>query len=145
MPTTDVSDTGQGATITFSSTTFAARVVSINLGKWSMGRLDDSVLATTGFRKYIANDLTDHDEIEVTMRFPTKLTLPTLGGTTTQTMTITFPLRTGPGGETTAATLAGTGFFSELGFPTLALGQIQEGTYKISFDGSTGPAFTASA
>jgi hypothetical protein len=110
-----------------------------------MGRLDDSTLATTGFRDYIANDLTDHDEIEVTMRFPTKLTLPTLGGTTTQTMTITFPMRSGPGGETTAATLAGTGFFTEIGFPTLALGQIQEGTYKISFDGATGPAFTASA
>lgn len=143
MALADVSDTGLGATITFSSTTFAARVTSITSPTWSVDSLDDSTLSTTGYKEYIASDLSEPGEMTVEIMFPTSLDLPTIGGTS-ETITLTFPLRSGAGGEGTAATLAGTGYFSEIVFPALQIGTIQKGTYKVKFDGKTGPAFTKS-
>ncbi len=140
MAITDVSDTGAGATITFGTTTFAARIRSIQIGEWSVEMLDDSILSSTGFRKMIASDLTSATPVVVNMAFPTGLTLPTIGGTA-ETMTITFPLRSA-GGETTAANIAGTAQFTKIVFPTLQLGQLQEGSYEFMWTGGTGPTFT---
>lgn len=140
MAVSDVSDTGAGATITFGTTTFAARIRSIQIGEWSIEMLDDSVLASTGFKKMIASDLKTASPVVVNMAFPTTLDLPTIGGTA-ETITITFPLRS-HGGETTAANIAGTAQFTKIVFPTLQLGALQEGGYEFQWTGATGPTFT---
>lgn len=141
MPLADVSDTGLGATIAFSSTTFAARVVGITNPTWSVEKLDDSTLASTGYKKFIPSDLVDPGEVTVEIMWPTSLALPTIGGAS-ETITITFPLRSGAGGEGTAANIAGTGFFSEIVVAPLQIGTIQKGSFKIVFDGGTGPTNT---
>jgi hypothetical protein len=144
MPTVDVSDTGQGATIAFSSTTFAARIEYIRIGDQTIEDLDDSVLSSTGFKEYISGDLVEPGGVTYGIMFPTSLTLPTVGGTP-ETATITFPLRSGAGGEDTAASIAGSGYFKKLGGTELRLGTIQKAEIEFKFDGKTGPTFTASA
>ena len=151
MPVTEThADTGAGATISFSSTTFAAKIRSMKLPNWMVDDLDKSTLDNTTYKSYVPSDLVEPGEVSVTCLFPTSLTLPTVAATVTETCTITFPLRkvastTTTSNETTAANMAGTGYFKSFDFPTLQLGTLQEATFVFKFDGGTGPTFTKSA
>lgn len=150
MPITEThADTGAGATITFSSTTFAAKIRSIQLPTWTVDDLEKSTLDTTAYKEFVPSDLVDPGEVSVTCLFPTSLTLPTVAATVTETCTITFPLRkvastTTTSNETTAANIAGSGYFKSFQFPNLQLGNLQEATFVFKFDGDTGPTFTKS-
>lgn len=151
MPVTEThADTGAGATISFSSTTFAAKIRSIQLPTWAVDDLEKSTLDTTAYKEFVPSDLVEPGEVSVTCLFPTSLTLPTVAATVTETCTITFPLRkvastTTTSNETTAANIAGTGYFKSFAFPNLQLGNLQEATFVFKFDGDTGPTFTKSA
>lgn len=143
-------DTGAGATITFSSTTFAAKIRSIQLPTWAVDDLEKSTLDTASYKEFVPSDLVEPGEVSVTCLFPTSLTLPTVAATVTETCTITFPLRkvastTTTSNETTAANIAGSGYFKSFAFPNLQLGNLQEATFVFKFDGDTGPTFTKSA
>jgi hypothetical protein len=142
MPVTDVPDLGSGATIAFSTTTFAAKVRKITLPDIGVEEYDVSTLDTNNHMKTIAGDLKNAGSVVVTILAPSGLTLPTIA-TTPETCTVTFPLRAN-GGEAGAATFAGTGFFKRYKHPELAVGVVQEAEYEFRFDGSTGPAFTKS-
>lgn len=142
MALTQVQDTGNGATLTFSSTTFSVPIKVLVPPEWSIDVLDVSALSTTGFEKKIASDLKKVTPVTYDFYWDTGKSLPTIAGTA-ETITITFPLRSGAGGEGTAANLAGTGFISGIKFPQLANGEVQMGTITLQFDGSTGPAWTA--
>lgn len=144
MAAVDVSDTGQGATIAFSSTTFAARIEYIRTNEQTIEDLDDSVLSSTGHKEYIASDLIEPGSVTYGIMWPTSLDLPSIGGTP-ETATITFPLRDGLGNEETAATIAASGYFKKIGGTELRLGQIQKAEIEFKFDGKTGPTFTKSA
>jgi hypothetical protein len=134
-------DTGNGATITYATTSWAVKVKSLALPAHMREPLDASTLDTTGFEKTIQGDLTKRPVLKCKALFDTFLNIPSLTSTP-ETVTITFPTRTG---ETTAASYAGTGFFQNIQMPTLANAQVQEVDFDIVFDGGTGPTFTKSA
>lgn len=140
-------DTGNGATLTLalyngtSAITAALDVISITPGAFTAAPIDVSTLSTSGTREMIPNDLATVGESTATFKWLTagaKPTLPSVAGT----ITLTYPLRTG---ETTAATLTGTGFITNLQAPSMANGELQVGTIGWQWDGDTGPTFTASA
>ena len=94
MPVTEThADTGAGATITFSGTTFAAKIRSIQLPTWSIEDLEKSTLDTTAYKEFVPSDLVEPGEVSVTCLMPTSIDLPVVAATVTETCTITFPLR----------------------------------------------------
>lgn len=135
-----VGDTGNGATLTFGTTSLALLWETISIGEESIEMLDVSVLATTAFQEMIASDLKQTPEVTVT--FVTN----TIGahvavGAAPETITITAPQRTG---ETGGATYAGTAVITSFKrFGELANGTIQKGELKFKYDGDTGPTWTA--
>lgn len=134
-------DTGNGATVTFatSSLALAADAQTIDIGEETIELLDVSKLSTTGYMERVASDLKDPPEVTLTVLFNTEDAAPTVGGAP-ETITVTFPLRTG---QSAAATLAGTGVITSFKLPNLANGQVQQAQVKFKYDGDTGPTFTA--
>lgn len=140
MALSQVMDTGNGATLTFSSTTFAVALKKINGFEESVERLLTSSLATTTYNDYIPSDLKDPPEVVVDFYWDTGKDMPALGNTA-ETITITYPVRTN-GGEASGATYAGTGFIKSIKYPDLENGAVQMGSMTLCFNGATGPAFT---
>ncbi len=134
-------DTGNGATLTFGTTTYSVKIKSITLPSHSRDPLDASTLDTTGFEKSIQGDLTKRPMMKVSFLWDTFYAIPSLSSAP-ETVTVTFPQRTG---ESAAATYAGTAFFQNVQFPTLANGTVQEASMDICFDGGTGPTWTKSS
>lgn len=145
MPLTG--DTGNGATLSLaifngtSAITASLDIISISPGEVTVASVDVSTLATTGVMEKIPSDLADVGESTATFKWLTagaKPTLPSAAGT----FTITFPLRSG---ESTAATMTGTGFLTRLKAPEFQNGQLQVGELSWQWDGDVGPTLTASA
>lgn len=133
----DAVDTGLGATVTFSG--LSAPVVSIEFGEQTIDMLDSSYLGTTGFVAKIVGDLIDAGDVTIEFLFDTPDTPITTGSN--QTLTITWPQRTG---EAAAATMAGTAILVSNGFPSLVRNEIQRGSHTFEWDGQTGPTYTVS-
>lgn len=131
-------DTGNGSTITFSTSSLSLLITSIQIGEETIDMLDVSLLATTDFMLEIASDLKKAPEVTVQAVHGTLLDLPVVGAAP-ETMTITLPLRTGEG---TAANYAGTAVFTSRKLPSLENGQVQIFEFKFKYDGDTGPAYT---
>ena len=144
MAVTATRDTGHGASITFGTTSWSGKITGIptNLSK-TVPRVDISYLGTSGQREYMPGDLEDLGEITLDVAFESKTGLPATG-TGSETITITWPLAPG-GGGVTAATLAGTGFITAVQYPPLQTNTMQVGQITLSFDGFTGPTWTAEA
>ena len=136
-----IGDTGQGATVTFETSGVTGCVRSIALPEWVMESVDATCLADTGFSKKIPGDLTDAGEAQIVTVFAADEAPPTPG--TVETLTVTFPI--GDPTNTVAATLAGTGFISTTGLPNMATNELMELNITFTYDGDTGPAFTAEA
>lgn len=143
-----MSDTGNGATLTLATTGAIGSIVEMTLPEWTLEKIDDSHLGTTNFRTYIPGDLAEPGEITATLIFDSELTTyPAIASTTDstwenpQTVTVTFPISNTS--NTSAATLAGTGFITGFSFPQLANNTLQTATITVAFDGKTEPAFTA--
>jgi len=140
-------DTGNGATLTlalFNGTTAltaSLSVISITPGAMTVSPVDVSVLATTGYMESIPGDLASIAESTATYKWLTSAVTPTLPSAA-GTCTLTFPLRSG---ETTAATMTGTGYLTSVQAPAMENGTLQVGTVGWQWDGETGPSFTVSA
>lgn len=132
-----MADTGNGATLTRSG--FTVDIVSINIGDQTIDLLDVSLISTTGFMEKISADLADAGSFTVEYLFDSTDADVTLGGAAAST-TITFPSQGG-----TAATLAGTAICTSKKFPDLQNNELQTASATFSWDGKTGPAFTAEA
>ena len=130
-----MADTGNGATLTRSG--FTVDIVSISIGEQTIDLLDISLISSTGFMKKIAADLADSGEFSVEYLFDSTDADVALGGAAAST-TITFPSQGG-----TAATLAGTAICTSKKYPDLQNNQLQTATATFTWDGVTGPAFTA--
>ena len=121
--------TGQGSTVTIGSAVGCVR--SVTLPTFSMDSIDASCLSDTGFMKKISADLSDAGEVQIVAAY---------GGASQEltgeqeTITITF----GDGGS-----LSGTGFISAVDHGSLETGGLMEITTTFTFDGDTGPAYTA--
>lgn len=133
-------DTGNGATITFGTYAGTLTIIDMDLGERGVEDLDISHLGTSGDMEMMPSDLRSTNEVKLTVQWDTSDTPPVPGGAP-ETVTITFPLRTG---EATAANLAGTAYFKTVKFPVLANGTVQQGEITIKYDGATGPTYTAS-
>lgn len=134
-------DTGHGATLTLSVNTGAYKIRRIRLFKESVPVVDISYLGTSGHRETMPGDLTDIDEMEVTILFEAVTGLPAVGGV--ETVTTTFPLQSS--GATTAANIAGTGFVTARTWPELQTNAEMTSVVSIQMDGATGPTYTAAS
>jgi hypothetical protein len=140
-------DTGNGATLTlaiFNGTTAltaALDVISITPGAITVAPIDVSTLATSTVMEHIPGDLASVGESSATYKWLTSATVPTLPSAA-GTCTLTFPLRSG---ETTAATMTGTGFITSVQAPAMENGTLQVGQISWQWDGETGPSFTVGA
>ena len=104
-----------------------------------MESIDASCLSDTGYMKKIAADLVDAGTVQVTAVFePTDVPFTPDGSS--DTITITLPVA-----STTGGILTGTGFISEATLPSVEIGGLLEQTFTFTFDGETGPTFTAGA
>lgn len=137
-----MADTGHGTTIAFATTTgFTPAVLEIELPEFAREALEDTVLNQTGGKKtYIPDDLYDPGETRVRFQWDQSAgTFPPISAAA-ESITVTFGLKSG---ESTAATLAGTGFLINSGGVSVVQGEIMEGEFVIKWDGKTGPTFTA--
>jgi hypothetical protein len=143
MAITAKPDTGHGATVTFGTTSWSGKLMGIptNLS-FTRPRVETTYLGTSTNRTYMPGDLNELGEITLDVMFESAVGLPAIG-TVAETITITFPLP--GGGAATAANIAGTGFITATSFPPLQTGALQQGSITFTFDGGTGPTFTAAA
>lgn len=128
---------GNSATITFGTSTFTPIVVSIDGLEETLEALQDSDLSTTNTHTYVAADLRELAPLSATIRWEQN-DLPPIAGVS-ETITITYARESG---ESTPATLAGTGFLTSRRSPDLANDTIAEGTITIQYDGKTAPTYT---
>lgn len=142
MAVTAKPDTGHGATITFATTAWTGKIIGMptNLDK-QRPRVQTTHLGTTTNHSYMPGDLDELGELEFDVRFEAATGLPATGAAP-ETITVTWPLAPGGGGAT-GASLAGTGFITGATYPPMQTGVLQTGKIKVSFDGGTGPTWTA--
>lgn len=131
--------TGLGATAVFSGdiTLTGLRVKSISPVIQQIAELDDTALDSVGYYEKCPDDLATAESVELEVYADLKKVIP-VG--TVGTLTITFPLQDT---QTVAATVSGTGWISRDSKPQLAAGSRLMQTLVWTFDGKTGPAFTA--
>lgn len=120
--------TGNGTTVSgLGQTTFVKKVSGIND---KLGNFDISVLSSTGYKKVKKTDLADTVTAVVEcFHIGNAIALGTAG-----TFTITWP---------SAGTFIGTGYISDIKYPDAENGSAMMMGYSITFDGATGPAYTA--
>lgn len=137
-------DTGNSATVTFSTSTLSYNFTGIDLGSEAVGKIEKSHLLTTGFKAYMPEDLDEPGEIVLDYQFDNSSTQPALG--TVETITVTAPTanRASDGqAQATPATWVGTGFITDIKRPSMQNNTLQVGQLTFAFDGGTGPTFTA--
>lgn len=132
-------DTGNGATLTRSG--FTVDITSISIGNQSIGTVDTSLLATTGFMTKIAEDLVDAGALTVEFNFDTSDAgeWPTVGGAAVST-TVTFPIH--DSGNATNATVVGTAILTDFKPPDFNNNELQKASATFTWDGETGPTWT---
>jgi hypothetical protein len=133
-----IGDTGNGATLTFATSSLSLAITQIQIGEQTIDMLDVSTLATTSDQEMTASDLKKTQEVTGTAIYVGSATLPVVGATA-ETMTVTLPLFTG---TTTAANLAGTAQFTSSKLPDISNGNIMMYQFKFKFNGDTGPTYT---
>lgn len=142
MAVTAKPDTGHGMTLTLATTSWTGKIIGMptNLDL-QRPRVKTSYLGTATNDTYMPGDLNEMGEMELDVRFEAATGVPATG-TVPETITVTWPLAPGGGGAT-GASLAGTGFITGVTYPPMQTGVLQQGKIKISFDGVTGPTWTA--
>lgn len=134
-------DTGNGATVAFTTGSFTAAIISVEPGGKSRETLDASGLATTGDAEMEPGDLWRHEPWTVNYFVDPTAAAKTEPPLAKDTLTVTLPSQTGG----TDATYAGTGFVINVQPPTLENDNLMRGSFQFQFDGKTGPTFTAEA
>lgn len=102
-----MADVGTGATITFATSGFAAKIMSFTGPSFERPSIDKTHLADTVSRKFMPGDLYDAGELGIEFQFDPQLTPPISGAV--ETVTITWPV---PSGLTNAGTWAFSGFMT---------------------------------
>ena len=133
-------NTGNGVTLTFGGSAFVGFITNIKGPTLKRAVVDTTDLSDTVNMSSIQGDLTEWDEIEVEFNWNDETGGPTITAAAAS-IVLTFPI----GGLATAADLTGTGFITEVSYPTFANDELQKGTAKLKFDGETGPTHTAGA
>ena len=132
-----MSGTGQSSTVAFGTSGFSGNIHVIGGTEMSRDSISDSNLTTTTFETSIPADLVEPGEFQVEFEYDPN-TQPPISGVA-ETITVTSPV---PSGSSNAATLAGTGYCTKFGTPSLQKNTLMMATATIKWDGKTGPAFT---
>ena len=134
--------TGHGAALV-TNDTFVASIISISGTDQTREMIDTSHLGTTVTMTKVEGDLVDTGEVSIEYLFDPAATteipaIATLAGT----FTITFPVSVS---GNTAGTLAGTGFWTSVGYPELVTGGLMKGsgTFKWTGGAANQPSYTA--
>ncbi len=119
---------GNGTTVSgLGQTTFVKKVTG---PKEKIGTFDTTDLDTTGYKTLEKQDLADNPVVTVECyHIGSAITLGSVG-----TFTITYP---------SAGSYAGTGIVTAVNRPDAESGVAMMCSYEVTFDGYTGPAFTA--
>ena len=137
--------TGNGTTIAFTTTAITSTVISIGDMDFTRPRISDSTLGTIGYEEYLQGDLVDHGEVEVTCVLDPALMATDITGTfladpraVPDTCTITYDDL-----ETAGSKVVGTAFLTGFKVGAVENNARIEGTFTFSWDGKTGPTWTA--
>lgn len=130
-------DQGTGATIAFTTSSFAANITKIGGFEQTRESLEVTQLTSTTSRKFQPADLIDPGEFEVEFYYDPDDQPPISGAV--ETTTITMPK---PSGYTNAATIAGTAFCTSFTTPDLEANKVMVAKAKFKWSGGTGPTFT---
>ena len=140
---------GNGTTFTVTGTNATVgTVIAITPPEESVDDIDDDYLGVTDYHEMTPGLVAHLGKMQITSIFnpdavaandaASPHVLPALGIVTTGTLT--FLARAG---QTTGATLIGTGYLSKRGASELATDQRVTNQLDWQFDGKTGPAYTA--
>lgn len=134
-------DTGLGGTCGFTTlSSFSPAYREIELPPlFELETIESDHLGNTDYAENQLADLSPAGVVKLVAIFDTADTLPGIGDT--DTITVTFPQRSGESG---AATYSGTGQFKKVGLPKLMRGELQMMEIEFQLNGDTGPAFTKS-
>lgn len=139
----DIPKTGNTGTCVLGTSALAFPLTKIGEWQTTRGKLESSSLATTDFKEYEPDDLSEPGEVDVEGHFQGGTAIEGKIKSAAETITITYPKTDAT--STAAANLAGTGFLTMIGLPELVNGSLMKAKFKIAFDGKTGPAYTAQA
>ena len=137
-----IADTGNGASLTFSTFTQSFAIESITVGSQSVEPLEISTLGTTGHKRYIPTDLLETPEGSAVVLFDQKeglsgaqttQVLPAPG--TTALVTITFPKQVATVAASNQANFAGTCFITSIEYPELVNDTVMKATINWKLDG----------
>lgn len=116
-------DLGHGTAITFSSS-FLARLMSLEWTGIKREAVEASTLATTGGRIFLAGDIYDPGELKGQIQFDTDATPPITGAA--ETVTVTFP---------DAETWAASGFLTEFEISGIESDAVMVADFTIKLSG----------
>lgn len=132
-----MADTGNGATITFGTTSFTAQFTMIGGTTQTRPMLNISHLGTTTKELFMVGDLYDPGEFEAEFWFNPNDQPPISNAI--ETVTITFPV---PSGSSNGATLAGTAACSGWTSGQCRNNEVMSARATIKWTGGTGPTWT---
>lgn len=136
-------DTGALGTFAFGTSGFVGTFRQIGEVKQTRPVLDKTSLSDTGAEKKMPGDNHTPGEVELEFYWDAKIAPPDI---TALPETITLTLPKSVPASAAGATVIGTGFISERSLsPKLARNEVNMGTAKVVFDGTTGPAYTVEA
>lgn len=120
--------TGNGTTVSgLGQTTFIKKISGL---ADNIATFDITSLATTGYKELKKSDLADNPKVVVECyHLGSAWTIGATG-----TFTITWPA---------AGSFAGTGIVTNVKYPDAENGVAMMGSFEVTFDGATGPAYTA--
>lgn len=120
--------TGSGTTVSgLGQTTFVKKLSGL---QDTIGTFEISSLSTTGYKEIKKQDLSDNPKVTVECyHIGNAFTIGATG-----TFTITWP---------SAGSFAGTAIVTNVKYPDAENGSAMMCSYEITFDGATGPAYTA--
>jgi len=133
-----MADTGQGATVALTTSTFTAQIVNVSELKDQVESLDITHLglASTANALKFPGDCPDLQPITITYFFKNTETPPRTRALAQDTLTVTLPIEVS--GNTTNFSIVVTGFIQDNNLmPALARNQINQGTLVFMPDGST--------
>ena len=133
---------GNGATLVFAAFGFTPLIVSIDGLEETLEALQDSDLSTTNYHTMCPADLKEISPMTAVIRWEQNDVAPLSNAfANIGLITLTYALEEG---ESTAATLKGTGFITGRTSPNLANNEIAEGSITFQFDGKlTEPVYAA--
>ncbi len=137
-------DSYHGVTLVFASgMAFTGDFTVLGANEQSRDPVETTHHGTTTGRTFKPEALVNYGSFDFEFAFSAEDGIPTLTATP-QTTTITYPIPP-ESSDATAATVAGTAFFTNVSYPGIEAGSTE--TAKISgtchWDGLTAPAFTA--